>query len=153
MKNKISKNIDRLSLHDSHIETIEKSQNKLILTLDWAKLGNYSEVDIDQGIILSKCCLIFEELNDEKLRLDFSGFPDYKHLKPKEIEFNQELFQNWLILENKLVGQNIFCISGFFDYEKISGWLDWQFIYKHFELFWENHITWEEWKNGKSIEE
>ena len=43
MKEEVFKDIDRLSLHDSHLDKIQRSQDSLILTIDWAKLGDYAE--------------------------------------------------------------------------------------------------------------
>ncbi len=43
MKEEIFKDIDRLSLHDSSLNKIERSQDSLILIMDWAKLEDYIE--------------------------------------------------------------------------------------------------------------
>lgn len=153
MKERITKNIDRLSLHDSHIEKIERTKDKLILTIDWAKLENYLEYDIKEGIILGKCELSFDGLNEENLRLDFTGIPDKENKESEEIQFDPELFHDWLILENKSVSSNKYCISGLIDLEDNSAWLDWSFLYSNFKLTWNNSITWTEWQNGKLISE
>ncbi len=153
MKEKITKNIDRLSLHDSHIDKIERTKDKLILSIDWAKLENYLENEIKEGIILGKCELSFYGLSEENLRLDFTGIPDNENKEPEEIQFDPELFQDWLILENKSVSSNKYCISGLIDLEDNSAWLDWSFLYSNFKLTWDNSITWIEWQNGKLISE
>ena len=153
MKEKIIKNINRLSLHDSHIEKIERTKDKLILLIDWAKLENYSENGIEEEIILGKCELSFDGFSDETLKLDFSGISGKENKEPREIQFNPELFQDWLILENKSVSSNKYCISGIIDFEDNSAWLDWSFLYSNFKLTWDNSITWIEWQNGKLINE
>ncbi|WP_378187542.1 hypothetical protein ACE939_04265 [Aquimarina sp. W85] len=153
MKEKIIENIARLSLHDSHIEKIEITKDKLILTIDWAKLDNYLEKEIDEGLILGKCELVFDGINEEKLRLDFSGIPGKENIEPKEIQFDIELFHDWLILENKAISKNKYCISGLIDLDNGSAWLDWSFLFSNFKLTWNNSITWIEWQNGKFVNE
>ncbi len=153
MKERIIQNITRLSLHDSHIEKIEIIKNKLILTIDWAKLENYLEKEIDEGLILGKCKLVFDGINEEKLRLDFSGIPGKEKIEPKDIPFDIDLFKDWLILENKTISKNKYCISGLIDLDDGSAWLDWSFSFSNFMLTWNNSITWIEWRNGKLVTE
>ncbi|MDW3646037.1 MAG: hypothetical protein R8P61_03165 [Bacteroidia bacterium] len=153
MKGRIMRNITRLSLHDSHIEKIEIIKNKLILNIDWAKLENYLEKDIDEGLILGKCKLVFDGINEERLRLDFSGILGKENIEPKEIQFDIDLFKDWLILENKAISKNKYCISGLIDLDDSSAWLDWSFSFSNFMLTWSNSITWIEWRNGKLVTE
>ncbi len=153
MREEIVENITRLSLHDSIIEKIDKTKDKLILVLDWAKLENYTEKNIGEGIILGKCELIFYGYIEENLKLDFSGIPDKKVFKPKVIQFDIDLFHNWLILQNKLILANKYLIGGLIEYENNSAWLDWSFSFLSFKLTWSNYITWVEWQNGKLINE
>ncbi|WP_298319624.1 hypothetical protein [uncultured Aquimarina sp.] len=152
MKEKIVENIGRLSLHDSTLEKIEKTEDKLILTVDWAKLENYTEKNIGEGIILGQCELIFYGFNNENLKLDFTGTPGNENIEPKEIEFDILLFNEWLILDNKPNNGNKYCLNGLIDYEEKCGWLDWTFSFSKFKLSWNNSVTWEEWRNGKLVE-
>ena len=151
MKEKIVENIDRLSLHDSTLRKIEKTEDKLILTLDWAKLENYSENNIGEGIILGKCELVFYEFNNENLKLDFTGTPGNENIEPKKIEFDILLFKEWLILDNKTNNKNKYCLNGLLDYEEKCGWLDWTFSFSKFKLSWNNSVTCKEWRNGKLV--
>lgn len=151
MKEKITKNIDRLSLHDSHIEKIERTKNKLTLTIDWAKLDDYLEKEIDEGLILEECKLVFDGIYEERLKLDFSGIPGKENFESKEIQFDIDLFHDWLILKNKSISKNKYCISGFMDFDNSSSWLNWSFLFSNFQLSWSNSITWVEWQNGKQL--
>jgi hypothetical protein len=153
MKENISNEIERLSLHDSYLEKIERIDKSLIYTFDWGKLENYREKDIDEGIIIGKCILEFERFADESLIIDFSGSVGFENKSAKEIDFSPELFTDWLVLENKLEDKNRYCLSGLIDYQNISGWLSWQFSFKDFKLTWNDYISWEDWKNGKPIED
>lgn len=151
MKREIIENIARLDLHDSHIKKIQRVQDTLILTIDWAKLDNYIEKEIEEGIILGKCELTFDGFIKEKLSLDFSGITGNESIEPKEIQFDIELFNDYLVLENKTISHNKYCISGLIDIENNSAWLDWSFVFSNFKLTWKNSIIWIEWKNGKLV--
>lgn len=151
MKEEVFKDIDRLSLHDSHIDKIQRSQDSLILTIDWAKLDDYAEQNIDEGIIIGKCELIFNHINNEVLRLDYSGVVGHEDKQSVEIDYNVELFNNWLVLQNKLSDSNMFCLGGLIDYKDSSVWLDWQFSFGDFSLTWDNYITCIDWKSGKIV--
>src|SRR5690606_37426606 len=109
--------------------------------------------NIDEGIILGKCELIFENLNNEKLSLDFSGIPGKVKLNNEEIKFDRQLFNDWLILENKPLVQNKYRLCGLIDYKESSAWLEWEFSFSNFELNWSNSVTWVEWQNGKLVRE
>ncbi|TPN86312.1 hypothetical protein [Aquimarina algicola] len=151
MKERIVENIKRLSLHDSILKKIDRIEDKLILTVDWAKIEDYTEKNIEEGLVLGNCRLTFYELNNESLTIDFRGTPGNENIAPKEIEFDIKLFKEWLILDNKSVDENKYCLNGLIDYENKYGWLDWNFYFSKFELSWNNYITWEEWRNGKIV--
>ena len=153
MRQKIIENIARLSLHDSHIEKIGRTQDKLVLNVDWAKLDNHIEKSVEESIILGKCELIFDGFNNEHLRVDFTGSQGNEDIEPIEIAFDIQLLNEWLILENKLDTKNRYCLSGFVEYEGKCGWVDWSFSFLEFKFSWNNSVTLTDWKNGKHVEE
>ena len=125
------------------------------MAVDWAKLEDYSEKSTDEGLILGKCELIFYGFRNEILKIDFTGTPGNENIAPKEIEFDIQLFREWLISDNKPKKSNDgnrYCLNGLIDYEDKCGWLDWNFSFSAFELTWKNSITWKEWRSGKIVE-
>jgi hypothetical protein len=85
------------------------------------------------------------------LRLDYSGVVGHEDKQSVEIDYNVELFNNWLVLQNKLSDSNMFCLGGLIDYKDSSVWLDWQFSFGDFSLTWDNYITCIDWKSGKIV--
>ncbi len=97
--------------------------------------------------------MTFNQIKNESLKLDFTGIVGHENKQSQEIDFNPELFNNWLILENKLEDKNRFKLSGLIDYKEVNGWLDWRLTFADFRLTWNNYITWMDWKNGKLVED
>ena len=145
MEFKISENIKRIELHDSSIDLLEISSDKIILTFDWAKLENYKEKNID-GIILGKCRLelcgiietTFEITTDEETKsIPFPG------------DFQSRLD---IISENNSENDNHIRIGSIINYGRKLAWSNWNLSFKKFDFYWNNHVTFEEWKNGAIAE-
>ncbi|PZW39028.1 hypothetical protein LX95_02166 [Mesonia algae] len=145
MEFKISENIKRIELHDSSIDFLEINSDKIILTFDWAKLENYKEKNLD-GIILGKCRLelcgiietTFEITTDEETKT--IGFPD---------DFQSRLD---IIGENDSENDNHLRIGSIINYDGKLAWANWNLSFNKFDFYWNNHVTFEEWKNGAVAE-
>ena len=145
MEFKISKNIKRIELHDSSIDLLEFNSDNLVLTFDWAKLENYKEKNLD-GIILGKC------------RLELSGiikstFEIITDEETKTIEFPED-FQSKLdiIGENDSENDNHLRIGSIMNYDGKLAWTNWNLNFNKFDFYWNNHVTFKEWKNGAIAE-
>jgi hypothetical protein len=152
MKEIIKEHIERINLHDSHIQKIERTGGNMIWTLDWAKLENYAESHVHESIVLGKCELVFEGFTDERLLVDYSGIPGKEKMASREIDFDPNYFESWLILVNKVEAPNRFCINGLIDFEGNSPWLNWHFSFSGFQLSWNKYITVDEWRRGKIVD-
>ncbi|MFK7969865.1 MAG: hypothetical protein AB8F95_05830 [Bacteroidia bacterium] len=151
MKNQISKGIERLSLHDSHIEELARYSDKMVLTFDWAGLANYEETDVSESIVLGKCILELYGLKNEKLELEFSGGLELEDWPPKEASVVSQPFQDRLVLENKFTEKGLYQICGFSEYKDALAWTKWRFSFTRFTLSWDNFITGREWRLGHSV--
>jgi hypothetical protein len=54
MKYSIENHLERLELHDSTIEQIQRNEKEIVIKLDWAKLADYSEVGIQDYLIVGQ---------------------------------------------------------------------------------------------------
>jgi hypothetical protein len=145
MEFKISENIKRIELHDSSIDLLKFNSDNLVLTFDWAKLENYKEKNLD-GIILGKC------------RLELSGiikstFEIITDEETKTIEFPAD-FQSKLdiVAENDSENDNHLRIGSIMNYDGKLAWTNWNLNFNKFDFYWNNHVTFEEWKNGAIAE-
>ena len=141
MKFKISENIKRLELHDSSIDLLEINSDNIVLTFDWAKLENYEEKNLD-GLILGQC------------KLELSGIikTTFEIITDQETKITEipEDFQSRLeiIGENDSKNDNHLRIGSIINYEEKSAWSNWNLRFIKFDFYWNNHVTFEEWKNG-----
>ena len=145
MEFKISENIKRIELHDSSIDLLEINSDKIILTFDWAKLENYKEKNLD-GIILGKCKLElsgitkteFEIVTDEQTEI---------------IDFPKDFLSIYEIIgENSSENDKHLRIGSVMNYNGELVWTNWNLYFIKFNLYWNNHVTFEEWKNGAIAE-
>ncbi len=67
--NSIETNISRLSLHDSHLENLERDNDLTIATFDWGYLTDYVEQSYEKGIVIGKCRFKIQGLNNEEFRV------------------------------------------------------------------------------------
>ena len=155
MTETISRNLNRVSFHDSHIEKIiRENDDKIIFEIDWAKLENYTENKISEAIIIGKCELILEKIINEKLIIDNTNIKQENKLDSGEIEFNYELFKNGFLILTSECDNKKFKIGGIIDYyNEANGWLDWEFRYNKFELKWNDSVSQKEWLDGKELSE
>ncbi|MAO09805.1 MAG: hypothetical protein CMC07_02645 [Flavobacteriaceae bacterium] len=145
MKFKISENIKRIELHDSNIDFLEINSDSIIITFDWAKLENYNEENLD-GLILGKCKLelsgiikkTFEIITDEETKI--TEFP-------KDFQSRLEI-----IGENESENDNHLRIGSLMNYDEKLAWTNWNLNFNKFNFYWNNHVTFEEWKKGAIAE-
>lgn len=152
MKEKISIDLNRLSLHDSIIENIIVSGSYLVLEFDWCGLTNYIEKNYEEVIIIGASTLKISGYQTKEIKLDFSAIPEYDKPEPEYIsfeDFNPLLFDP--------IGESIIHdttktakITGFYTHQGKFCWLDWVFVYESMILEWNSYITREEWLNGKT---
>jgi hypothetical protein len=96
-----------------------------------------------------------KDYKNEKFRLDYSGTVGYEEKESEIINYNENLFDDWdVILENS-VDENIkeIKISGFYEKNGIFCWIDWTFEFETIEISWEKYILHKEWLNGQIITE
>ena len=142
---KISENIKRLELHDSSIDLLEINSDNIVLTFDWAKLENYKEKNLD-GLILGKCKLVlsgitkttFEIMTDKETKI--TEFP-------KDFQSRLEI-----IGDNESKGDNHLRIGSLMNNDGELAWTNWNLNFNKFSFYWNNHVTFEEWKNGAIAE-
>ena len=142
---KITKDISRLSLHDSHFENELRDGNNLTVIFDWAKLENLAELGIDELLILGKTTLKINGISNEQLRAYYDEknyklieFPDHIGEYLHEVQFTK-------IDDTKKTLQ----LDGLFTKDGESFWVEWSLNYENCEVEWNSHITITEWQNGK----
>ncbi len=146
---KITSNIKRLSLHDSHFEKEERNGNDIKLTFDWAKLEDYVEGKIGDGIIMGKTIFTIEGISNEKFKAYFH------EEKFKLIEVPDNLGAYWQEVANTEIDgeKRRIMLDGYFLKGKDGYWVEWEFNYERCEVEWNSFVTYEEWRNGKLPED
>ncbi|MEM6261546.1 MAG: hypothetical protein AAGI38_03485 [Bacteroidota bacterium] len=143
--NSIETNISRLSLHDSHLDNLERDSDLTIATFDWGYLADYLEQGYEKGIVLGKCRLKIQGINSEEFRI-------YKQEEKKyEIEkVPNDLTECWDEIANTEIDEikQEIVLDGMFTRASESNWIEWKFNYESIELEWYSFITDEEWIKG-----
>jgi hypothetical protein len=142
---KISTNIKRLSLHDSHFEKVERLGNDIELTFDWAKLEDFDEGGITDGLIMGKTQLTIKGISNE----EFKGYFDGEKWKP--LTGTIDFVKSWQEIGNTEIDEDLkkIQLDGMFDTEDESFWIEWSFNYESCVIEWSSHVTFTEWNNGK----
>ncbi len=142
---KISTNIKRLSLHDSHFEIVNRTGNDIELTFDWAKLESFIEGGIEDGLVLGKTKLTIKGISNE----EFKGYYDGANWKP--LNASIDIVNSWQEVGNTEIDEKSqkIQLDGMFNTVKENFWIEWSFNYKSCEIEWNNHVTFSEWKEGK----
>ena len=143
--NSIETNINRLSLHDSHLENLERDINLTIATFDWAYLDNYMEQGYVDGIVLGKVRLKIHKMNTEEFRVYKNKRKEYDiEAVPKDLTECWDQIANTRIDESK---QEVI-LDVLFTCDSESNWIEWKFNYESIEIEWYSFITHEEWTMG-----
>lgn len=141
MKHRITKNINRIGLHDSLILGSNLSENCIILRFDWAKIDSYDEENLGQ-LVLGNC-----KLKLKNIRRTF--------LEKESAEGNSKInfpvnfpdgFEE--VLENISSNDNELKLSGFMTIDGNYVWISWHIEFDAFEFLWNNHVTLKAWKQG-----
>lgn len=142
---KINSDIKRLSLHDSHFEKETRIGNDIELTVDWAKLENFKEGGIEDGLILGKTKLIITEVSNEVFKAYYDG------AKWKPLPEPIDIVNSWQEVANTEIDEKSqkIKLDGMFNTDKENFWIEWSFNYKKCEVEWNHHVTFTEWKAGK----
>lgn len=143
--NSIETNISRLSLHDSHLDNLERDSDLTIATFDWGYLADYVEQGYEKGIVLGRCRFRIKGINNEEFRVYRQEGKEYEIEKvPDDVTDCWDEIANTGIDELK---QEI-KLDGMFTRDSESNWIEWKFNYESIELEWYSFITDEEWTKG-----
>jgi hypothetical protein len=142
---KLSKNISRLSLHDSHIISEVRVDDSMAIVFDWAKLKNLLELGINQAVILGKTTLKISGIKNEV----FTAL--YDNGERSLIEFPDNVNKYWSEVSNTEIDDKSkrLMLDGLFTKDGESFWVEWSLNYDNCEVEWNSHITVAEWLNGK----
>lgn len=140
----ISSGLERLELHDSTIENLQRTQNALTLELDWCKLTDFIEGGITQGIIIGRAVLRFEDVSNEWVAR--YGDNDLVTIENHPVEL-AELFQLISQAEiNSTGGRSK--IAGLDNSLPLHNWVEWMFNFGACSLTWNSHVLHSEWLSG-----
>lgn len=142
---KISQNISRLILHDSHFEKEIRGQNNIKVIFDWAKLDNFIEEGIYEYIVLGRTTLSINGIFNEELKIF------YEENNFKVIDFPENIGQYWNQISYTTIddNQSYLLLDGIYDYEGKRCWAEWSLNYESCEVEWNSFVTFNEWQNGK----
>ena len=142
---KITNNIGRLILHDSHFENELRENNNMVVTFDWAKLENLEELGLNEVIILGQTKLKINGIKNEQLKAYYEG----KNFKL--IDFPKNIGKYWNEVQNTEINDNnrTLQLDGLFTKNGDNYWVEWSLNYESCEVEWNSYITLTEWHNGK----
>ena len=142
MKFKISRNINRIELHDSTIDEFVITPDFINLIFDWAKLENFEEEKLS-SLILGKCSLKLSGIKVNKLESDIES-------EKKNIVFPNNFPSDLeIISKNHSDNDNHLIISGLIHLENKLVWTNWISEFESFEFSWNHYVTFEQWQNGE----
>ncbi len=70
---KIDSRISRIDLHNSNLEILERTPDKLMMKIDWAIIEDYLEADIQEPVILEETQLCITGVCNETLEKRYNG--------------------------------------------------------------------------------
>jgi len=114
MKYHLENGFDRISFHDSSIESIRRDDKEIILLFDWAKIINCHEVNESEGIVTSECKFCIHGISEQTYKFYIDSDKSWE-IKEKPRDFDEK-FQ--LIGENKFINQNKYMFAGAYEPEK-----------------------------------
>jgi hypothetical protein len=148
MQKEITSNITRLSLHDSSFETIFREDQNLELTFDWSKLENFQEAKIEEGIIIGKTKMYLTGINSEQCKI----YRENDNSKFTLISLPDDIISKMNVIIKNNIDDNskTAVIAGnYLENEKYC-WIEWSFKFDTCKVFWNSHITYTDWKKGKT---
>lgn len=146
MQRSITKQLSRLSLHDSTLESYSRQGNDVELTFDWANLTDLVEADVAEPLILGRTVLYLTGIETE----GFIIFKDDAQLFVTAP--NSEALANLeLIVLNELddLAKTI-SIEGITNEATGHEWVEWKATFTTCAVSWQSCITATEWRAGKS---
>ncbi|GGK77305.1 hypothetical protein ACD591_20490 [Rufibacter glacialis] len=143
MKYSFNTGLSRLELHDSSIEKLERVGTDVVIDFDWAKLADFAEMNLGP-LILGTSRIVLKNVKSEKYTEEITeGIIS-------EISIPDDFLAYFeTIGENKSTSDNYIRISGVYTKLPDYSWINLEFEFKSFEFTWDNHVTNEEWLQGK----
>jgi len=143
MKYSFNARLDRLGLHDSSIEKMERVGTDVIIDFDWAKLADFEEMDLGP-LIVRPSRIVLRNVESEKYSKEKTKGIISKISKPDDFLTYFET-----IGENESTNDKRIRISGLYMKSPEYSWINLEFKFNSFKFGWDNHVTQEEWLQGK----
>lgn len=141
----IKNNINRIDLHDSVFQTLEKESNSIILILDWTIIEDYQEEDIHEPIILGKTIFSIEGISHEIIKV-VNVKTNIPAKNPKSVLFNNKCkIKKYKINDNA----KSITIEGNISINKEAYFTLWKFKYERCEVNSNSYYTLSNWINGE----
>jgi len=141
----IKTDLKRISFHDGQLKKVKRVDGKTVAEFDWAYLSHYSELNIEEPIIIGKCNLVVDGISNEEFRL-------YLEKKYHIEKIPENVGEYWDEIQNTEIedDSSMMKFDGFYiENKERTFWTEWQFEFKNAELNWEKYITAKEWETGK----
>jgi len=140
----ITQGLERLSLHDSTLESYVRRGATVELVFDWAKLANLIEHDVSEPIVMGRTMIVLASVQDEKLSIYqddqkvMQTLATFEALNDLELIVSNELSEESKTL--KLMG-TLTAAAG-------SQWVEWQLAFATCKVSWQAFITNTQWRSG-----
>lgn len=133
-----------MELHDSSIEKIERIGADVIITFDWAKLTDFKEKNLGL-LIIGASKVVLKNVKSEKCTEEQTK----NVVSEISIIPDDFLAQLGTIGENVSTSDNRIRIGVFYIKSPKYKWINLEFEFSDFEFIWDNHVTQDEWLQGK----
>jgi len=139
-----SKDLSLLDLHDSNLESANRTGTTLELVFDWAKLAHLAEESIAEPVILGQTTLTLAGIREEGFKIyeDDAG-------AMRDMPLGDGASKLELIVANKLPAPTTLLITGLLNEDAGSNWAEWRVAFTDCTIFWHSFITRTEWLAGK----
>lgn len=146
MKHQITDKLERISFHDYSVESIDYSSGMVAIKFDWAYIEDFTEANIQEGIIIGNCNLVLSLAGEDEFYVYVSEGFSQRIERPEGFEKYYSLIGTTdLVIEGNVMK---FCLGGFYESEKEYRFIVWKIPFINGRLSWDSHVLENEWKNG-----
>jgi hypothetical protein len=136
--------LERLSLHDSNLESYVRCGTTIELEFDWAKLADLLEHNVSEPIIMGRTTIMLTGVQAEKLII----YEDDQGIMQPLASFDAIDTLELIVLNELSEKTKTLKIAGILTAAAGSQWVEWQLAFSTCTVSWLAFITSTEWHNG-----
>jgi hypothetical protein len=140
----VNERIDRIDLHDSKFEVIERNSAIISIAFDWTILEDYEEEGIQEPVVLGITTMSAHGICKENI------FIKKDNNQCKTSNFPDDISKKWNTISNYKIDENskLIQLSGVYIENNKEFGITWQFNYESCRIYSDSFFTLTNWENG-----